>query len=245
MRSSPSTDHTGSSSHPPAFTMPMDRLEAFSNGVFAFAITLLVLNFQVPRVPSGGLARALLDQWPSYLSYIVSFFVIGVMWINYYAVSRLIARVDRVMLMMNLIHLLGVTFLPYPTALLGAYIQSEQDARVAAVLYAGTATVIAIGFNGFLDYAVLHGFLWDFVGPARARALVLRYGIGLLAFSLGIVVAFFSAPLSLALFALVHVFYVIDQTGGRPGRPVEPTPIHAHRAPPRSAGGREDREENR
>ncbi|HEX5417225.1 MAG TPA: TMEM175 family protein [Chloroflexota bacterium] len=195
---------------PARFTMPTGRLEAFSDSVFAFAITLLVLNFQVPHAPSGGLARALLDQWPSYLTYVVSFFVIGIMWINHYAIFRLIARVDRPMLVMNLVHLLGVAFLPYPTALLGAYIQSEQDARVASVLYAGTATVIAIGFMGFWVYAVLHGLLRDGVDRARALASIPRLGISLLAYSLAMVVAFFSEPLSLALIALIHVYYLFN-----------------------------------
>lgn len=190
--------------------MPMGRLEAFSDGVFAFAMTLLVLNFPVPRVPSGELARALLAQWPSYATYVVSFFVIGNMWINHYAIVHLIARVDRPMLVMNLIHLLGVAFLPYPTALLGAYIQSEPDARVAAVLYAGTATVIGIGFMGFWIHAVRRGLLRSFVDQARARAATPRSDISLLAYPLAMVVAFFSAPLSLALFALIHVYYLFN-----------------------------------
>jgi uncharacterized membrane protein len=105
-----SPENAEESPNPVAATMTPRRLEAFSDGVFAFTLTLLVLNFQVPHAPSGGLARALLAQWPSYLSYVVSFFGIGVMWINHYAIFRLIARVDRVMLVMNPIHLLGVAF---------------------------------------------------------------------------------------------------------------------------------------
>lgn len=197
---------------PAALTMPTGRVEAFSDGVFAFAMTLLVLSFQVPHASDGGLTKALLAQWPSYLSYVVSFFSTGIMWINHYAIFRLIARVDRFVLVMNLIHLLGVAFFPYPTALLGQYLFSERDARVAAVLYAGTATVIGIGFMGFWIYAVRHGLLRDHVDQARARATIPRLGISLLAYPLGIVVAFFSAPLSLALFALIHVYYLFNQT---------------------------------
>jgi uncharacterized membrane protein len=193
--------------------MSTSRLEAFSDGVFAIAITLLVLNLQVPRVPPGGLARALLEQWPSYLSYVVSFFVIGIMWVNHHGIFRHIARVDRWLLFLNLVLLLGVCFLPFPTALLGQYIQADQDARVAAIAYACTSSLIAVGFNGIWTYAVHRGLLHPTrVDHERARATILRFGLGLLVYPVGIVVAFFSAPLSLALFALIAVYYLFDQT---------------------------------
>lgn len=96
----------------------------------------------------------------------------------------------------------GVAFLPYPTTLLGAYIQTERDAPVAAVRYASTAIVIEIGFIGFWIYAVHHGLVRDGVDPAWARATPLRPGPRLSAYLLVMVVAFFSAPLSLALISM-------------------------------------------
>src|SRR5512132_2117231 len=95
------------------------RIEAFSDGVFAIAITLLVLDLKVPRDLDEGvsLAQALLRQWPSYLAFIASFATIGVMWINHHKLFTLIKRSDDVLLILNVILLLGVTLTPFPTAL--------------------------------------------------------------------------------------------------------------------------------
>ena len=93
------------------------RLEAFSDGVFAIAITLLILEIGVPHVPAdGSLWRALRELWPSYLSYAISFVIIGVMWINHHNLFRDIARVDHYLLVLNLLLLMSISFLPFPTA---------------------------------------------------------------------------------------------------------------------------------
>jgi uncharacterized membrane protein len=92
------------------------RTEAFSDGVFAIAATLLVLELKVPHVEPGGLWDALLEQWPSYATYVVSFLIIGIIWVNHHAVMERIRRVNRRLLFMNLVFLMVVAVIPFPTA---------------------------------------------------------------------------------------------------------------------------------
>lgn len=123
------------------------RIEAFSDGVFAIAITLLVLEIKVPHeVEAGRLARALLEQWPSYLAFLTSFSFIGIMWINHHRIFRLIHRSDHGLLLVNGLLLLGVTFVPFPTALVADYLR-HPDEYVAVMVFNGTYLVISIFFN--------------------------------------------------------------------------------------------------
>src|SRR4051794_26548795 len=119
--------------------MGTGRLEAFSDGVFAIAVTLLVLEIKVPDAAGDDLAHQLAEQWPSYASYVVSFFVIGVIWMNHHAVFSHLGRVDRPLMSINLVLLLWVALIPWPTHLLAEYMrQGGQGERTAALVYAGT-----------------------------------------------------------------------------------------------------------
>ncbi|GAC1324521.1 MAG: TMEM175 family protein [Chloroflexota bacterium] len=190
------------------------RAEAFSDGVFAVAITLLVFNVSVPTVHRGALQQALLDQWPSYASYAVSFLTIGIIWVNHHATFSRIERVDRPFLFINLLLLMTVSFIPFPTNLLSHYIQSGPDARVAAVIYASTMTAMSLSFSGIWIYAVHRGLLHSGrVDRQRARSTIPRFGAGMVLYGFSIVVAFFSPLASLAFFGILAVFYVFDQQG--------------------------------
>ncbi|MEZ4670276.1 MAG: TMEM175 family protein [Anaerolineae bacterium] len=126
-----------------------NRLEAFSDGVFAIAITLLVLEIRLPHVEAtegGHLASDLLALWPTYLAYIISFITIGIMWINHHAVFKMIHRTDRTLIFLNALLLMVITFLNFPTVVLSEYLQSP-DGNVAAVFYSGTLFIIAILYN--------------------------------------------------------------------------------------------------
>ena len=103
------------------------RLEAFSDGVIAIAITLLVLEISVPHADAGDLGDALLDQWPSYAAFGLSFVVIGIMWVSHHSMFERIAAVDRRLLFLNLLLLLGIGFLPFPTALLAEYVREGGE----------------------------------------------------------------------------------------------------------------------
>ena len=129
------------------------RLEAFSDGVFAIAITLLVLEVPVPEAESGRLAEALLHQWPSYASYVVSFLIIGIIWVNHRAMFEQIRRIDRMVLFLNLLLLLCVAFVPFPTGLLADYIHAGHDQGVAALVYSGTMTAMGFAFSSIWIYA--------------------------------------------------------------------------------------------
>jgi hypothetical protein len=108
------------------------RLEAFSDGVFAIAITLLVLEIAVPHVEhDASLTNALLDLWPSYFGYAVSFITIGVMWINHHHMFKDIERVDHGLLALNLLLLICISFVPFPTAVLAEYV-GEDEFRLEA-----------------------------------------------------------------------------------------------------------------
>lgn len=132
--------------------MSASRLEAFSDGVLAIVITLLILVVKVPSVPPGHLAGALRDQWPRHVAYLVSFGIIGIIgiiWLNHYATMQLLARTDHGTQVLNLLLLLPVSVLPWPTALFAecASHASPDDARLAVVIYGGTSTLMAVTFN--------------------------------------------------------------------------------------------------
>src|ERR1700750_695695 len=134
--------------------MSTSRIEAFSDGVFAIAITLLVLEIKVPEHPKDGLGHALLEQWPVYASYVVSFFVIGIIWINHHAVFDHLLRADRAVLFLNLLLLFWIALLPWPTNVLAPYMRDGgADERVAAVLYTGVMTLMGASFGALWTYA--------------------------------------------------------------------------------------------
>ncbi|HEY7295511.1 MAG TPA: TMEM175 family protein, partial [Dehalococcoidia bacterium] len=124
------------------------RLEAFSDGVFAIAITLLVLDLKVPPAGEGAkrLGPALLDEWPAYLAYLGSFLSILIMWVNHHQQFRHIAHVDHGLLLLNGLLLMAVTVVPFPTSVLSEHI-AHRDERAAAVFYSGTFLVTALLWN--------------------------------------------------------------------------------------------------
>src|SRR5499433_1589612 len=127
------------------------RVEAFSDGVFAIAITLLILEIKVPGAEQGRLAAALLRQWPSYVAFLLSFAYIGVMWMNHHRMFTHIRRSNDVLLLLNLCLLLGVTAVPFPTAVLAASLGTAEQ-RTAAIFYNSVYLVIAIFFNVMWRY---------------------------------------------------------------------------------------------
>jgi uncharacterized membrane protein len=188
------------------------RLEAFSDGVFSIAITLLVFNLQVPRDLSDGrsLFTALLELWPLYFSFIVSFATIGVMWMNHHNLFKLINRTDHVLLVLNILLLMMVTFVNFPTALLGIYIQDADNQRIAALIYSGTFFITAIIFNLLWRYASHNNRLLDpSTDPQIVRGITAQYRFGPLLYLLAFVLAFFSMPASLVVNALLALFFAL------------------------------------
>jgi uncharacterized membrane protein len=192
-------------SHTVGFTA--SRVEAFSDGVFSIAATLLVLQLHIPTQAEGDFARALLAQWPSYGSYVVSFMTIGIIWINHHTLFTYVRQVDRPLLLLNLLLLLSVSTIPFPTAMLGRYIGAGEPAHLAAAIYGGVMLSMSLTFT-VLWVRVRRNARLD-VARLNPRRPVLRSLAGLLAYLLGIGLSFVSAEASLLVYGLVAVFYVL------------------------------------
>jgi uncharacterized membrane protein len=129
--------------------MSTNRLEAFSDGVFAIAITLLVLEIHVPEPGSGeSLGHELLAQWPSYAAFVVSFLTIGIIWINHHAMVRRLRRADHSILIWNLLLLMTVSALPFTTALMATYLKESSGESLAAAVFSGSFLLMGVVFAG-------------------------------------------------------------------------------------------------
>ncbi len=194
--------------------MDSGRLEAFSDGVFAIAITLLVLDLIVPGMDEAheiGLGAALAAEWPSYFAYLVSFLVVGVIWINHHTMFTLVRGVDRRVLFVNLLLLLMISVIPFPTRLLAEYLL-DPDASVAAAVYSATMFVMGIAFSS-LWLAITHDarLLHNPIDPAVRRVAWQRFGVGGVVYAATIGLSFVSAVLTLAVHAALGVYYCFDQ----------------------------------
>jgi uncharacterized membrane protein len=195
------------------------RLETFSDGVFAIAITLLVLEIWVPQVEeSESLLVALLGLWPSYVGYAVSFLQIGVIWANHHNRFRLLERSDHVLLFLNILFLMCVAFIPFPTALLAEYIQgSEGERQTAIAVYSGTLAVTGIFFTLLWLYAAKDYRLVNRnLDPRLLQAMTRRYLIGAVLYIVAFAIAFVSALASLVLIVGLALLFVLPEPGERP-----------------------------
>jgi len=184
------------------------RLEAFSDGVLAIAATLLVLELHVPDA-GQDLGPALIAQWPSYIVYVVSFATIGIIWVNHHGLFVHVRRVDRTLLFLNLLLLLAVSLIPFPTAVVGRFVTAERDSHLAAALYGGLMVLTSIAFTGVWRHITRDArLLGRGLDPVRARRESVLFSAGLAAYVAGVVVAFVSAELSLLIYGLVAVFYI-------------------------------------
>jgi uncharacterized membrane protein len=193
------------------------RLESFSDGVFAVAITLLALNLAIEGPGHGKLIDQLGQHWPSFVAYIISFFTIGVIWVNHHALVANIAIVDRTLLFLNLLLLAIVVAIPFVTATMAAYLTAgDQDAHVAMALYAGIFEAMGLGFTAVFEWTLREDARLHRPVPASARwAVRARFYIGQVPYLVAIGVAFISAPIALVITALVAVYYVFERTPGR------------------------------
>jgi uncharacterized membrane protein len=193
------------------------RVEAFSDGVFAIAITLLVLEIRVPDVPGGeSLWAALGHEWPSYFAYVVGFLGVGVTWLNHHTTFAQVAHVDRTLLLLNLLLLMSIAAIPWPVELVARYLDRGAQASVAVAVLGLVMTSMSITFTAFWQYATRHpGLLRDDVDPEAVRGGRVRFAFGLGAYPLLTVLSFVSAPLALALHGVLALYYAFDQTRAR------------------------------
>ena len=194
------------------------RLEAFSDGVFAVAITLLALDLRVPdpatlpHGPHGGLVPVLLGQWPVYLAYGLSFLTILIMWINHHTLFRLIRHTDHVFLLLNGLLLLSVTTVPFATSLLATYLQ-QPDRRAAQVVYSVVSLALAVTFNRMWAYASDdRRLLGQEVDERMVRGVTRAYRFGPFVYAVTVALAFVNAEVSLGLCILLALFFALPRT---------------------------------
>ena len=192
------------------------RVEAFSDGVMAIAITLLVLELKVPAgVGPGQLLGALADRWPSYVACLAAFLTIGIIWLNHHTLLSKIARFDTRLHWLNLLLLLGVATLPFPTALVADYVaEGGTNASVAAAAYGLTATLMALPW----------GFIWrhlrdhpELLEPgydaAHASSELRRGSLGVPIYAAATAVSFVQPLVALGLYAGIAALYAITSQG--------------------------------
>lgn len=194
------------------------RLEAFSDGVFAIAITLLVLELKVPSlfghtsapganaVTNRALSGALLQMWPSYFALVSSFATVLIMWVHHHAIFRVVRRTDAYLHFANGFLLLMVTFVPYPTSVLAAYLETPA-ANMAMVFYAGTFVLVAIAFH----LVILAAFRPQLLDKNTPRLFIERtrreYSAGPILYSLAVIAAFWSVSVSFAICTALWIFW--------------------------------------
>ncbi len=194
--------------------MEKNRIEAFSDGVMAVAITLLVLDLSVPiaRRP-GQLAVQLGHEWPRFAAYGVSFLVIGIIWVNHHTLFSLLTHVDRPLLFVNLFLLAVVVLIPFGTSLLADNItRGHSDASLAAAVYSAISLLMAVGFSAMYLYMTADGrLLRPDVDLAAARQSRLRFGAGGFFYLALVGMAFLNAYLTLACNFALAAYYVFNR----------------------------------
>lgn len=188
------------------------RLEALTDGVFAIAITLLVIEIGVPSVEAGeSLARAILDQWPSYAAYTVTFFLVGAYWVNHHRMFTLLKGVNHTFLLLNVLFLMAIAIIPFPNALLAEYTQEPSLRSVAAAVYGLAMLALAVLFNAVWWYAARRAtLLREDCNQVLVRKVLRSYLVGPLLYLIGVILALVQPIASLVLFVLVPFGYLAE-----------------------------------
>jgi uncharacterized membrane protein len=190
--------------------MTTGRLEAFSDGVFAIAATLLILG--VHETGGGPLSHSLLHIWPSYVAYAVAFVTIGIIWVNHHTVFGQVGAVDRTFLLINVIFLMLVAFIPFPTGLIATHFHG-RGLEAAALAYGATLTATAVLFNTLWFYAARgKRLLKDDADPRVVTGISRSYLPGPFIYLTAMLVALASPLASVILYAAITVFYVAESS---------------------------------
>jgi TMEM175 potassium channel family protein len=198
--------------------MSKGRMEAFSDGVIAVAITLLVLNITVPTpMPGHSLSHDLGVKWPDYAAYVTSFITIGIIWINHHAMISRLREADHLILMLNLVLLMTIAVIPFATNLLAAYLRaSASDSHLAAAVYGGAFLVMSLVFSA-LNRQILFTrahLLHEPIPHEHRRAIFRRATTGLLPYVIATALAAVSAYATLAICGAIAVFYAFPIASG-------------------------------
>jgi uncharacterized membrane protein len=185
------------------------RLEAFSDGVFAIAITLLVLDIALPANASRHLLRAVGDLWPSYVAYVASFSTIGAMWLGHNAITEYLDRADGTFVRLNLLLLLFVAFLPFPTRLFADYITKDSVERVAVTFYGATLVLTSTLLLVLWRYAVRRQLVRPDAGDEEIQLLTQRLTPGLGGYAVLIVAGLFYPIVAVIGYLAIAIYYIV------------------------------------
>ena len=190
--------------------METGRLEAFSDGVFAIAVTLLILAVGIDQArASGSLSHQLIHLWPAYIAYAVSFVTVGIMWINHHELFRHFAGADRILLLLNTLLLMLIAFTPFPTRVVAQFAHTESDRRAAALLYGINFTITAILFLAVWMYGSRR-LLRPEADQREVTGITRSYLPGAPLYGTATLIAFASPIASLIMFAAIALFYAIS-----------------------------------
>jgi uncharacterized membrane protein len=188
------------------------RVEAFSDGVFAIAVTLLILAVGFEQsIADGNLEQQLLHLWPAYIAYAVSFLTIGIMWDNHNQVLRHFARDDRPLLLLNILLLMCISFTPFPTRVVAEHAHTGSDREAAAVLYGLTMTATAICFFAVWFYGSRRLLRPD-ADMREVDGITRSYLPGAPMYAVATLVAFLNPIASLVIFGSLSIFYAISSS---------------------------------
>jgi uncharacterized membrane protein len=197
--------------------MGTNRLEAFSDGVIAVAITLLVLGISVPE-PSHthSLGHELLTRWPEYAAYVTSFLTIGIIWINHHAMINRLGRVDHPIMILNLLLLMSIGLLPFATELMAKYLTASSGEAPAAAVYSGAFLVMSITFFSLNRHILLRKshLMGEELSLERRHQILSRTVTGLLPYALATALAFVSPYITLGICAVIAIFYALPVASG-------------------------------
>ena len=184
------------------------RVEAFSDGVFAIALTLLILEIRVPHAtPDHTLWAGLVALWPSYVAFVLSFFVVLVMWVNHHELMRLARTVSYPFLFANGLLLLSVTFVPFPTAILAQYL-ATADAKVAVAFYCGSFLVNSLAWNLLFATIVRGRLLRPDIDAATIVRIRRAYVFGPVVYAVATIAALFQPVLGLVVNASLWLLWI-------------------------------------
>jgi uncharacterized membrane protein len=201
--------------------MDSRRAEAFSDGVFAVAITVLVFGLLGIGFRTLN-ATVLLKAWPHYFAYAVSFLTIGIMWMNHHTIMAHVIRVDRPLLVLNLLLLMGIVAIPFPTQLVAVHLR-DSGGTAATVTYGLVMIAISVGFTAIWVYVVTHASALGAAVPQGAlRQSVPGFSLGGALYVAGtLIAAFVSATAGLVIFGLLAVYYLFEHLPDPTGEPGE------------------------
>jgi TMEM175 potassium channel family protein len=197
--------------------MSTSRLEAFSDGVIAVAITLLVLNIELPQLnPGQSLLGGLIAQWQVYVAYVISFLTIGIIWINHHVMISRLREADRTILFLNLLLLMSIAVLPFATRLMAAYLKQSHGQHLATAVYSGAFLIMALLFTALNRHILMTKahLLTNELTVDQRRQILYRSITGVVPYAIATALAAVSSYLSLAICGALAVFYALPIASG-------------------------------